>query len=149
MADEETTPDSSDLDDKIRAIAEADVLVVGFDCLAERLLIDARRNDSAGPYVRVVQPVRNPQERLRQLRDLRPGFNDPESFVFFPGVVRVRRFIDEGHFDRILERCEGDPRAIEDCQKALDELLALDVEDLRQALVGGDRYHTKYERGGE
>lgn len=146
MADEDTSPEGSDLDDKIRAIAEADVLVVGFDCLAERLLIDARRNDSVGPYVRVVQPVRSPQERLRQLRELRPGFNDPESFIFFPAVVRVRRFVDEGHFDRILERCDGDPKAIDDCRKARDELLKLDIEDLRQAIVGGDRYHTKYER---
>ena len=81
MADDDTGPDGFELDDKIRAIRESDVLVVGFQCLAERLLIDSRRNDQVGPYVRVVQPVRSPQERLRQLRELRPGFNDPESFV--------------------------------------------------------------------
>ncbi len=146
MADEDTNPEGSDLEDKIRAIAEADVLVVGFDCLAERLLIDARRNERAGPYVRVVDPVRSPQDRLRQLRELRPSFNDPESFIFFPGVVRVRRFMEEGYFDRILERCDGDAGAIEDCRKAREQLLTLDTEDLRQAVVGGDRYHTKYER---
>ena len=93
MADDDTGPDGFELDDKIRAIRESDVLVVGFQCLAERLLIDSRRNDQVGPYVRVVQPVRSPQERLRQLRELRPGFNDPESFVFFPGVSRVKGFI--------------------------------------------------------
>ena len=149
MAEENMSPEGSDLDDKIRAIAEADVLVVGFDCLAERLLIDARRNDGAGPYVRIVQPVRSPQERLRQLRELRPGFNDPESFVFIPATARVRRFADDGHFERILARCSGDPEAEDDCRKAREELLKLDLDDLRQALVGGDRYHTKYERGSD
>ncbi len=147
MADDDTGPDGFELDDKIRAIRESDVLVVGFQCLAERLLIDSRRNDQVGPYVRVVQPVRSPQERLRQLRELRPGFNDPESFVFFPGVSRVKGFIEEGHFDLIMERCAGDEQALSDCQKAMAELLQLDREDLRQAILGGERYHDLYERG--
>ena len=146
MADDDTGPDGFDLDDKIRAIRESDVLVVGFQCLQERLLIDARRNDQAGPYVRVVQPVRSPTERLRQLRELRPGFNDPESFVFFPGQHRVKEFIEEGHFDLIIERCAGDELALSDCQKAMTELLQLDKEDLRQAILGGERYHDFYQR---
>lgn len=141
-------PEGFDPNDKVRAIREADVLVVGFLGLEERLLVDARRNDQAGPFVRVVQPVRSPQERLRQLRELRPSFNDPESFVFFPPIARVPGFVEEGLFDQILERCAGDEGAIADCHKALDELRRLDAEDMRQALVGGDRYQTIYQREG-
>lgn len=141
-------PEGFDLDDRIRAIREADVLVVGFMGLHERLLVDARRNEQAGPFVRVVQQVRSPQERLRQLRELRPGFNDPESFVFLPPVARVQGFVEDGLFDEILQRCAGDETAIADCQKALQELQRLDAEDLRQALVGGPRYQTIYQREG-
>lgn len=146
MPDERSDSDGFDAADKAKAIREADVLVVGFECLKERLLVDARRNDQAGPYVRVVQPVLSPQDRLRQLRELRPSFNDPESFVFFPGQTRVKTFVEEGHFDDIMERCAGDDQAIADCRTALEELLQLDAADLRQAIAGGDRYHTLYER---
>lgn len=138
-------PDGFDLEETLRAIADADVLVVGFGWLAERLLVDARRSDAAGPYIRVVAPVRNPQERLRQLREVRPGFDDPESFVFFPWAGRVEAFVTAGLFERILERCAGDPQAEEDARAAFTQLVALDREDLRQAILGGEKYHTLYE----
>ena len=81
------------MDDPREVIAEAEVLVVQFGWLAERLLVDQRRSDEAGPYIRVVQPVRTPQERIRQLREWRPGFNDPETYVFFPWPGRVEAFV--------------------------------------------------------
>ncbi len=135
-----------DMEDPQRAIARAEVLVVQFGWLAERLLVDARRSDSAGPYIRVVQPVRTPQERIRELRELRPGFNDPESYVFFPWPGRVEAFVEAGLFERILDRCSDDEQARRDCAAALEELLALDREDLRQAIRGGEKYHTLYDR---
>ena len=138
--------DSFDMDEPQRAIAEAEVLVVQFGWLAERLLVDARRSESAGPYIRVVEPVRTPQERIRQLRELRPGFNDPETYVFFPWAGRVDAFVEAGLFARILDRCGDDPEARGDCETALTELLRLDREDLQQAIRGGDKYHTLYER---
>ncbi len=147
MADENFTPDGFDLEETLRAIDEAEVLVVGFGWLAERLLVDARRAGSAGPYVRVVEPVRTPQERIRQLRELRPEFKDPESFVFFPWSGRVESFVNAKLFERILRRCSGDERAEKDTRRALEQLLALDREDLRQAIAGGEKYHTLYEHG--
>ncbi len=146
MADDNPTPDGFDLDDTLRAMGEAEVMVVGFGWLTERLLVDARRSESAGPYVRVVHPVRTPQERIRELRELRPGFNDPESFVFFPWSGRVESFVSAGLFERIMSRCEGDEQALRDCREALDQLLELDRADLRQAIRGGEKYHTLWER---
>lgn len=148
MAEEQQGSEGFDLGDVFRAIDEADVLVVGFGWLSERLLIDARRSETVGPYVRVVEPVRTPQERIRQLRELRSGFNDPESFVFFPWSGRVESLVSAGLFGRILQRCAGDESAIADCNRALDQLLALDRKDLRQAILGGEKYHTLYEREG-
>ena len=142
MANEE----GFDLEETLRAIREADVVVIGFGWLQERLLVDGRRNDSAGPYVRVVEPVNSPQDRVRQLRKLRPGFDDPESFVFFPWAGRVEAFVEAGLFDRILERCEGDATAPDDAREALRRLYELDREDVRQAIAGGEKYHTLYER---
>ena len=142
MADNE----GFDLEETLRALREADVVVIGFGWLSERLLIDGRSNESAGPYVRVVEPVRSPQDRVRQLRKLRPGFGDPESFVFFPWAGRVDSFVTAGLFERILDRCAGDQTASDDARAALRRLFELDREDIRQAIAGGEKYHTLYER---
>ena len=142
MANEE----GFDLEETLRAIREADVVVIGFGWLSERLLIDGRANDSDGPYIRVVDPVRSPQERILQLRKLRPGFGDPESFVFFPWAGRVEAFVEADLFERVLERCQGEDQAVEDAQNALKQLFELDREDVRQAISGGEKYHTLYER---
>ncbi len=136
-----------DLEETLRALREADVVVIGFGWLQERLLVDGRRNDAEGPYIRVVEPVRSPQDRLRELRKLRPSFDDPESFVFFPWAGRVDSFVDAELFERILERCDGDETAEADARSALSRLYELDREDIRQAISGGEKYHTLYERG--
>ena len=135
-----------DLDETLRALREADVVVIGFGWLHQRLLIDARRSEQDGPYIRVVEPVRSPQDRLRELRRLRPNFDDPESFIFFPWNGRVDSFVNNQLFDRILERCAGDPTAEDDARAALARLYELDREDLRQAISGGQNYHTLYQR---
>lgn len=135
-----------DLEETLRHLRDTDVVVIGFGWLQERLLVDGRRNDSDGPYVRVVDPVRSPQDRLRELRRLRPTFDDPESFVFFPWSGRVDSFVEAGLYERILERCAGDPNAEDDARAALGRLYELDREDIRQAISGGDKYHTLYER---
>ena len=146
MAEDEWAPDGFNLDEALRAIDTAEVLVVGFGWLAQRLLVDARRTESAGPYVRIVEPVRSAQERLRQLQELRPGFADPESFLFFPWPGRVDSFVRAGLFSRIRERCRDDAQAERDCDRTLQQLEALDRDDLRQAILGGEKYHTLYQQ---
>lgn len=135
-----------DLEETLRALREADVVVIGFGWLQERLLIDGRMNDTDGPYIRVVEPVRSPQDRIRELRKLRPSFDDPESFVFFPWSGRVDSFVAADLFERVLDRCAGDATAEADARAALGRLYELDREDLRQAIRGGDKYHTLFER---
>ena len=142
----EELPEEFDLEEPRRAIAQAEVLVVGFGWLVERLLVDVRSSASAGPYVRVVDPVRSPQERIRELRELRPGFNDPEAFIFFPWPGRVEAFVEAGLFEQIADRCRHDEQARADCATALETLLELDRDDLRQAILGGEKYHTVYDR---
>ena len=145
MANEEA-PDNSNLDDELRAIDQAEVLVVGFVWLTELLLVDARRADGVGPYVKVVQRVRSPQERIRQLREIRPGFEDPDPFMFFLWKSRIDAFEAAGLFDRIRARCAGDSQAEADCDLAFAELRELDRKDIRQAIFGGEKYHTLYTR---
>ena len=142
----ERPSDGFDLDDELRAIDQAEVLVIRFVWLTELLLVDARRTEGVGPYVKVVQRVRSPQERIRQLREIRPGFEDPDPFMFFLWRNRIEAFEAAGLFDRIRARCAGDVQAEADCDRAFAELRELDRQDLRQAIFGGEKYHTLYTR---
>ena len=56
--------------------------------------------------------------------------------------------MEAGLFARIVERCADDGQARADCESALQKLLQLDREDLLQAIRGGEKYHTLYERAG-
>ena len=129
-----------------QTLRETEVVVIGFGWLQERLLIDARQNEQEGAYIRVVQPVRSPKDRILELRRLRSSFEDPQSFAFVPWPGRVDSFVEMGLFDRILERCSGDETAESDARAALGRLFELDREDLRQAISGGEKYHTLFER---
>ena len=135
-----------DIEEMLSALRKSEVVVIGFGWLQERLLLDSRRNETEGPYIRVVDPVRSPQDRLRELRKLRPSFDEVESFVFIPWNGRVDSFVEAELFERILERCAGDVTAEDDARTALNKLYELDREDIRQAIAGGDKYHTLYER---
>src|SRR5215216_2860400 len=70
-----------DVDEVRDAIARADVLIVGFRTFPERLLIDARSNDAAGPMARVVEPLGGVEERMHWLGRTRPQFGLPERFT--------------------------------------------------------------------
>lgn len=74
-----------DLDAMDEAIAEADVMVVGFDFTVDRLLLDLRTDEHRGtpPIVEIVEPVGSAQERAVWLSARRPGITPPERFVFF------------------------------------------------------------------
>ncbi len=146
MDEDESVPEGFDLGEALHIIDEAEVLVIGFGWLKERLLVDSRRRMRQGPYIRMVGPVANPQERMRQLQEWRPGFPDPESFVFLPWSGRVEAFRESALAQRILQRNGDDAKARADYARAIRTLHALDREDLRQAIFGGEKYHTLYNR---
>lgn len=74
-----------DLDAIDEVVGEADVMVVGFDFTADRLLLDMRVDDHrhTPPIVEIVEPVGSAQERAAWLSARRPGVVPPERFVFF------------------------------------------------------------------
>jgi hypothetical protein len=74
-----------DLDAAEEAVAEADVMVIGFDFMADRLLLDMRgdAHRHTPPLVEIVEPLASAQERAVWLSARRPGVLPPERFVFF------------------------------------------------------------------
>jgi hypothetical protein len=125
-----------DLDEVRQAIAQADVLIIGFRSFPERLILDSRRNDAAGPMARVVTPVSGVEERMHWLGQNRPQFGLPERFTFFVWPHTVRYF-DETGVANALHASAGPGDGTAQLADALDELRRLEHAANRAAVDGG------------
>jgi len=120
------------------AVDKADVFVIGFSDLPERLLIDTRSNGKQGPLVKVVEPLGSVQERLFWLGKERGDFGMPKSFTFFPWPHSVGFLEESGIWERIRGRVGAatDPAAAQQCDAALAELRQLSQRVLIDAALG-------------
>ena len=66
-----------DIDEVLRVIDSANVLVVRFAILDKRLLVDLRTNEQEGPLVAMVPKASSVEDRFRKLKQLRPRFPLP------------------------------------------------------------------------
>jgi hypothetical protein len=131
----------------VATVDAADVLVVAFTVLQERLLADFRTNEVDAPMVKVVRPLGSVQERLRELRTTRPRFSTPEHFMFFVWPKSVQLFVDTGVWQRIADRCTsaGYAQTEQECGFALQVLRQLERTELEEA-IRGQRYRTLWGR---
>ena len=91
-----------------KVIETAEVFVVGFSNIPERLLVDTRYNDSETPLVQVVEPSTGARQRLKWLKRRRPTLGEPESFIFFPWPHSAGFMVETGVWDQIVRRVVGD-----------------------------------------
>jgi hypothetical protein len=138
---------SIDLDSVREVLDSADVITVGFPFILERLLIDLRANEEHGPFVGVVPPAANVQERYLWLGRHRGQFGMPEAFSFFqwPHSTRV---IDELDLlapvrHRLALAPNGDPEMI---IEPLDQIRRLEGLAMAEAIVGSGPWQTVWER---
>lgn len=127
------------------AVHNADVLLLGFRMFPERLLVDMRRNEAAGPMVRVVEPVRGVEERMFWLGRNRPQFGMPERFTFFVWPHSISFLEDSGVLDLIRQMV-----AAGDGQDQLhDAVLALQTLEraATQAVIKGHPWRTVWQAG--
>jgi hypothetical protein len=136
-----------DLNEVSKLVASADVFAVGFGYFSERLLVDARTNESETPLVQVVEPAGSPQRRLRWLRRRRPSLGAPEAFSFVAWPHSARLLVDAGIWERILRRvaAESDPTVQAQCELALKQLLNLD-HAASIAAIKGENFVNLYPR---
>ena len=136
-----------DLDEIGRVITRAEVLVVRFQVVHRRLLIDFRTTANAGPLVCAVAPASSAEERFRTLKSLRPGFPLPERIMSFLWPRGVGAMADAGVLDRIRDRLLGIDNAMgEDLDGAFGELLEEERATLIAAIRGGEGFQTLWER---
>ena len=131
----------------LEAVNEAEVLVLGFWMFSERLLVDFRFTAMDPTLVRVVPQVQSAQQRLRELRVLRPRFETPKRFYFFLWPRSLQLLESRGVWPRLVDRCErsGNPKVAEECGLAWSVLGELERRHVESAIIGKG-YRTEWQR---
>ena len=132
-----------DVDEILTDLKDADVVSLFFPMFRKSLVLDLRSTENSGPMVKIMPMVASPQERMRAIRRLRPGFPRRHSL----SVVAWPRYVDSlqthGIWQRLVERIEraGHKQAAEDMDKALQELRRQEKAEMARVVMG-DNYHT-------
>lgn len=132
------------------ALRQAQVIVLGFDFTAERLLIDLRDDPQrhTPPIVELVAPVADAHQRRTWLNARRAGLRPPDELLFFVwphsvGYLEASVLL-AGAAERI-EREQGfDVRGW--MASAVRELRTYERRDVVAAVRGGEGFETLWSR---
>ncbi|MGI8553172.1 MAG: hypothetical protein ACR2PL_20655 [Dehalococcoidia bacterium] len=136
-----------DLNEVVRVIREADVVLLRFTIVQQRLLLDARFSNADGPLLKIVPRVGSARERFRELKQLRPRFPLPERItaIVWPRFIAT---LAKGEVWNALEQrlaASGFPHTTDLAQNTLQELLSLEHAEIRNA-IRGEGYQTQWQR---
>jgi hypothetical protein len=136
-----------DLAEVMRVIRSADVLMLRFVIVPQRLLLDSRSNELDGPLLKVVPRVSGARERFRELRRLRPRFALPDRITAVQWPHRIDSLKSSGVWEAVRERlgASGFPGAEDQADEVYDELKKLERTEIQNA-IRGEGYHTYWEK---
>lgn len=135
-----------DIDEVLRLIDRAAVLIVRFDVLEQRLLVDFRTSGAERPLITLVDRVNSAEERFRHLKSLRPRMPLPERIHSFPWPRAVSAFEAAGVWGRIAERLESLGADMDGIIAVRRQLLEGEAAATTAAIRGGDGFRTIWER---
>jgi len=137
-----------DIDEVTKVIDNADVLVVRFALLDKRLLIDSRTNDQDGPVITLVQKATSVEERFKSLKQMRPRFPLPEKIMSFMWPRHIQTLRNSGLWEKIQQRLTslGGDAMVERCDEIFGELMREEKAEVLDAIRGGSRYQSLWER---
>ena len=132
-----------DIDEVKKNIDAAEIMSVFFPTFRKAVVIDTRSNTTDGPMIRLMPMAASPQERLRSIRRLRPGFPRVHSITLIPWPRYVDSIVSLGIWERIVQRFSnaGQTEAVDKSEEILSELRRLEKEEFA-AVVRGENYHT-------
>lgn len=111
--------------------------------IAQRLLVDFRSNDQAGPGVHLLPEVSSLAERLKTIEQARPEFPPPERLLVITWPLRVEALDRLNVLSDLRDRLASLDafEAIRQLDAAFAKLLELQREELRRAITG-EGYRT-------
>lgn len=137
-----------DLDEVLRVIDAADVLVIRFHLIDKRLLVDFRVASGVKPLVAVVARAESVEDRFRSIKRLRPQLPLPEKVMSFQWPRSMPVLLASGVWEHLVDRVSalGDDDTTDACGRAMEELVALERKEVFGAIRGDDHYQTLWER---
>lgn len=139
-----------DMDEVLRVIDSAEVLVIRFAILDKRLLVDARTSEQEGPVIAIVPKAGSAEERVKGLKQMRPRLPLPDRIMSFMWPRQMETFRSSGLWGKIEERMVslGGESMSEQCQKVFMELARQERAETLAAIRGGEDYQSLWERSG-
>ena len=135
-----------DLDEILRVIDRAAVLIVRFDILEPRLLVDFRTDGGDGPIIALVDRVNSAEERFHHLKSLRPRLPLPDRILSFPWPRAVRTFEEAGIWSKIESRLLELGADAEHVRRIRAQLYSGERAGALAAIRGGEGFRTIWER---
>ncbi len=122
----------------VQTVETAEVLTLRFVVISQRLLIDTRFTPIDGPLLKLVPPVKTAEERFRSLKQLRPRFRIPDKICSVWWPKHIDSLACSGIWPAIARRIidSGSPGAAQLCEDIFRELLVLEQEEIRNAILG-------------
>ncbi|HEU4759608.1 MAG TPA: hypothetical protein VFT91_06445 [Dehalococcoidia bacterium] len=139
-----------DLDEVARVIDTAEVLVIRFAIVDNRLLIDARTTEQEGPLIAVVPKAGSVEERFKSLKKMRPRLPLPDKIMSFMWPRQMETFRSSGLWGKIEARLVqlGGAPMTERCVQVFEELSRQERAEVLAAIRGGEGYQSLWERSG-
>lgn len=137
-----------DLDEVRKVIDGAEVLVVRFHLIPNRLLVDFRCRPGVGPFLAVVPRAESVEDRFRSIKKLRPEFPFPEKVMSFAWPRSMPVLLASGVWEHLVERMTalGGFDATELCGVVMEQLIIEERQEVMGAIRGADHYQTLWER---
>jgi hypothetical protein len=136
-----------DLAEVRQSVGRADVITVHFLYFRETLLLDTRKSASEAPLARIRPAVGTIDDRIKDIRNLRPRFGRPESITYIPWPKYVISLKESGVWDILVDRmvmAGGQPLELE-MERQYRKLRKDEWQEFRQAITGTG-YKTVWER---
>jgi hypothetical protein len=127
-----------DLAEVRQSVGRAEVVTVHFVYFRETLLLDTRRSVSDPPLARIRPAVATVEERLKDIRKLRPRFGRPESITYIPWPKYVASLRESGLWDLLVDRMvsAGGGKAEEELIRLYRRLRRDEWNEYRSAIAG-------------
>ena len=136
-----------DLTEVRQSVGRAEVVTVHFPYFRETLLLDTRKSATEPPLAKIRPSVSSVDERIKDIRSLRPRFGRPESITYIPWPKYVFSLKESGVWDVVVDRmvmAGGAPMEAE--LERLYRKLRADEWNEYRAAIAGKGYKAVWER---
>lgn len=127
-----------DLAEVRQNVQRAEVVTVHFPYFRKTLLLDARTSANEGPMAKIRPAAGSIDDRIKDLRGLRPRFGRPESITYIPWPKFVASLKEIGVWDVTVDRmvAAGGHQIEQEMERLYRSLRRDEWNEFRNAIAG-------------